>query len=250
MAELTLATFNMHGGVVPHHISLPRPGFRKRPHRGEYAALEAITALDADVIVLQETYRPDSGPSLVDAAAERLGFSAHEVVFGRGVLTPWPHLGRTGDADAGLAILTRLPVLSRSELPIRRVTLDPAPTRLALQLSLDVGSATLDLVGVHLTSRLPHGPPIQLRALARLVAALGRERPAVIAGDMNFWGPPVASLLPGWRRAVRGRTWPSHRPHSQIDHVLTRGAVDVLGAEILGPVGSDHRPVRVRLDVG
>jgi endonuclease/exonuclease/phosphatase family metal-dependent hydrolase len=248
--ELTLASFNLHGGVVPHRISAPRPGFRKRPHRGEFPALDVITAFAADVIVLQETYRPDTGPCLVDAVAEQLGFAAYEVVFGRGVLTPWPHLGRTGEADAGLAILTRLPVRQRRVLPIRAVWLDPAPSRCALHLELDVDGVALDVVGVHLTSRLPHGPPQQLRALARQTADLGRARPAVIAGDMNFWGPPVSALLPGWTRGLRGRTWPAHRPHSQIDHVLTRGPVDVLAAEVLGEVGSDHRPVRVRLRVG
>jgi endonuclease/exonuclease/phosphatase (EEP) superfamily protein YafD len=48
---------------------------------------------------------------------------------------------------------------------------------------------------------------------------------------------------------VKGRTWPASRPHSQIDHVLVRGPIDVEAADILGDVGSDHRPVRVRLHV-
>jgi endonuclease/exonuclease/phosphatase (EEP) superfamily protein YafD len=64
---------------------------------------------------------------------------------------------------------------------------------------------------------------------------------------LNFWGPPAAALLPGWRRAVRGRTWPAHRPHSQIDHVLVRDDVEALGGEVLPDVGSDHRPLRVTL---
>ena len=65
------------------------------------------------------------------------------------------------------------------------------------------------LVAVHLTSRLPHGPPLQLRRLARALPPPGT--PAVVAGDCNFWGPGVEALLPGWRRAVRGRTWPARR---------------------------------------
>ncbi len=73
------------------------------------------------------------------------------------------------------------------------------------------------------------------------------EQPTVIVGDFNLWGPAVAAMLPGWRRAVRGRTWPAHRPHSQIDHVLVRDDVDVVDATILGEVGSDHRPLRVTL---
>jgi endonuclease/exonuclease/phosphatase family metal-dependent hydrolase len=46
---------------------------------------------------------------------------------------------------------------------------------------------------------------------------------------------------------VRGRTWPAHRPHSQIDHVLVRDDVEVVDAAVLDEVASDHRPVRVTL---
>jgi endonuclease/exonuclease/phosphatase (EEP) superfamily protein YafD len=69
----------------------------------------------------------------------------------------------------------------------------------------------------------------------------------VIVGDFNLWGPAVSALLPGWRRAVRGRTWPAHRPHSQIDHVLVRDDVKVVDTAVLDEVGPDHRPVRVTL---
>ena len=47
---------------------------------------------------------------------------------------------------------------------------------------------------------------------------------AVLAGDMNTWGPLVHLFMPGWQRAVIGRTWPSWKPHSQIDHIMVRGA--------------------------
>ena len=101
---------------------------------------------------------------------------------------------------------------------------------------------------VHITSRLPHGPPLQLRRLARLLPPPGT--PAVVAGDCNFWGPAVEVLLPGWRRGVRGRTWPRAAPHSQIDHVLTRPAdVTVVSGRVLDDVGSDHLPIRVELEL-
>jgi endonuclease/exonuclease/phosphatase (EEP) superfamily protein YafD len=113
---------------------------------------------------------------------------------------------------------------------------------------LDVEGIAVQLVGVHLSSRLPHAPPIQLRRLARQVPAAGV--PTIVAGDCNFWGPGVRALFRGWRRAVRGRTWPATRPHSQIDHVLVRPAdIEVLGGRVLADVGSDHRPVRVRLRI-
>jgi endonuclease/exonuclease/phosphatase family metal-dependent hydrolase len=53
--------------------------------------------------------------------------------------------------------------------------------------------------------------------------------------------------MQGWDRPVRGRTYPSHRPHSQIDHVLVRGGIESIEGEVLAATPSDHRPVRARL---
>ena len=71
--------------------------------------------------------------------------------------------------------------------------------------------------------------------------------PQILAGDFNFWGPPVGVVMRGWKRPVRGRTYPARRPHSQIDHVLVRGGIEVLGGEVLAETPSDHRPIRARL---
>ena len=173
----------------------------------------------------------------------------HELELGRERLDPWPHLVKRGPSSGTrtLSVITRFPVRHRRELPVGRVVGDPARARAALQLELDVDGRPLQLVAVHLTSRLPHGPPLQLTRLRPQLPEA--PPPALLAGDFNFWGPPVRALLPGWRRAVVGRTWPARLPHSQIDHVLVRGDVTVLSGEVLADVGSDHRPVRVRLAV-
>ena len=67
---------------------------------------------------------------------------------------------------------------------------------------------------------------------------------------MNMWGPPASSFFRGWRRAVIGRTWPAHRPHSQLDHVLVTPAIEVVDARVADATGSDHRPVVVTLAPG
>jgi endonuclease/exonuclease/phosphatase (EEP) superfamily protein YafD len=108
-----------------------------------------------------------------------------------------------------------------------------------------VGNGVLTVHGTHV-SHLLQGSPVHYRELSRALARGGR--PAVLAGDMNLWGPAVSLQLPGWRRVVRGRTWPATRPHSQLDHVLVSGFVTGSGA-VLGPLGSDHRPVRAELVV-
>ena len=78
----------------------------------------------------------------------------------------------------------------------------------------------------------------------------GPYTPGVLAGDMNMWGWSVDRLVPrGWRRAVKGRTYPSPRPHSQTDHILVNEGVEVVGGEVVRQAMSDHRPVRARLRV-
>jgi endonuclease/exonuclease/phosphatase family metal-dependent hydrolase len=147
---------------------------------------------------------------------------------------------------SGIAVLTRRPLHHVGVLTVGPTFLDSAPRRTALDVELDIDGTPLRLVAVHLTSRLPHGPPIQLRRLARLLPPPGT--PTVVAGDHNFWGPGVVGLMPGWQRVVRGRTWPTRAPHSQIDHVLIRpGEIEVVDGRVLANLGSDHLPLRVEL---
>ncbi len=239
----TIASFNAHAGVQPRRNGRCEP----------YDLTGVVEALDADVTVVQETWWPDCSSSQVRLAAERTGAEMFELPFGRGTVDPWPHVRRdgSGQGNVGLAVLSRLPARVLGRLPFGRVLNDNTPERAGLHLEIDVPGGPIDLIGIHLTSRLPYGPPIQLR---RLRAQLPPPtRPAVVAGDFNFWGPGVVAFLPGWRRTVRGRTWPARRPHSQIDHILLRDGPSskmvVLDAEVLAECGSDHRPVRATLEV-
>jgi len=146
----------------------------------------------------------------------------------------------------GIAVLTRLPVVDHQEIDLGRLRRDRA-RRAALLVRLDVGGGrTLTVVGTHMT-HLSYGSPLQFTRLRHLLAPLVGDGPAVLVGDMNLWGPPVAALMPGWHRIVRGKTWPAWRPHSQVDHILARGPVRALRGEVLAMAGSDHRPVRAQL---
>jgi endonuclease/exonuclease/phosphatase family metal-dependent hydrolase len=105
----------------------------------------------------------------------------------------------------------------------------------------------LRVVGTHL-SHISQGSPRQIGVLRRALNEL-TPPPHVLGGDMNLWGPPLVVLLPGWARAVRGRTWPtwSWRPIAQPDHILVNGPVTVASGEVLHIDESDHFPVRARL---
>ena len=233
--DLSIASFNTHYGFAP---------FRSRP-RIPYDVEASLRRLDAEVIVIQELWRPDRRRGVVDDAADAMGLTVHYEETGPATgRTAWPHPVRHGEGSVGIAVVTALPVRRCASIPLGPTPTDPAPDRTALHVEIDVDGEPLQLVAVHLTSQLPHGPVLQLRRLAR---AAPRTGPAVIAGDCNFWGPGVRAFLRGWRRAVRGRTWPARRPHSQIDHILVRPDIRVMAGEVLADVGSDHRPVRAEL---
>ena len=113
-----------------------------------------------------------------------------------------------------------------------------------MRCTTDLGGREVTVHGTHM-SHITHWSPAQYRRLATLLPH--PDHAAVLAGDMNLWGPPVASFFPAWRRAVTGRTWPAHRPHSQLDHVLITPALAVVDARVVPTTGSDHRPVVVTL---
>ena len=150
----------------------------------------------------------------------------------------------------GIAILVRpsLPIEATRLLSMRTLRADRV-RRVALVVDLTVGGQPISVAGTHM-SHLHMGSYRNWAELRRQLRTSARPD-AVLAGDMNTWGPLVKRFMPGWKRAVIGPTWPAWRPHSQIDHILVRGdAVRPVAGVVLPHAGSDHRPVRAELDVG
>lgn len=138
--------------------------------------------------------------------------------------------------------MSKLPVVSTHAIELRQLRYDTA-TRGALRVDVETPGGRVAVVGTHM-SHFSRGSFVQIWQLRQELSRI--ELPAVLAGDMNLWGPPLVAQLPGWHRAVKGRTWPAWRPHSQPDHVLVRPPVKVLASEVLRVLGSDHLPVRAR----
>ncbi|HXW39103.1 MAG TPA: endonuclease/exonuclease/phosphatase family protein [Acidimicrobiales bacterium] len=262
-SSLVLASFNVHLGMD----GWGRP----------FDVSGACAALDADLLVLQECWTPDGDSSGTAARVARdLGYSvaaeatlAHIQRHGasadaddRWGPRPW-HLRRAFHFDHvrerrrptgrpslpgrwSIALLARVPVRDPATLWLERLRRDPAD-RAVLRVATDLGSRELTVMGTHM-AHVTDFSPLQYRRMTALLPPA--DTPAALAGDMNLWGPPVSSFFPAWRRAVVGRTWPAHRPHSQLDHVLITESVQVVEARVAGPSGSDHRPVVVRLALG
>jgi endonuclease/exonuclease/phosphatase family metal-dependent hydrolase len=264
-----LGTFNIHAGVD----GWGRP----------FDPVAACRAIDADVLVLEETWSPEDGPGIAGRVADAMGYAVREEALAGGRLAvPHPQAGDRwmpsldwrGASHAiyldserplggkirsspryqtarpgrwGVAVLSRLPITGSHVVDLGRLPRDRA-RRLAIVVTVEVGTVPVTVVGTHM-SHITYGAPRQYLTLRRHLRSTVGQGPAVLAGDMNLWGPPVVALLPGWRRALREKTWPAWRPHSHVDHVLVHGPLRVVEAEVLPMAGSDHRPVRVRLAV-
>lgn len=208
-----------------------------------------VRGLDADVVSLQEVWVPDGEPGSVPSLAADLGYDHVHVPLSLSRVDPRPaitHLPDEALGTWGVVVLSRLPVLGTRVVDLGRlVERWDVADRYGVLVDVGVGDVRVCVAGVHLSFALPNSAA-QLR---RLEGYLPTDRPSVVAGDCNLWGPAASAILRRHRRAVRGRTWPAHRPHSQLDHILVSPEVQVVRGEVLGEAGSDHRPIRATLSV-
>jgi endonuclease/exonuclease/phosphatase family metal-dependent hydrolase len=229
--DLVLASLNVHGGR----------GADGTPFDVAGACLQ----LNADVIVLQETWRPDEEPDPVARAVQELGTRVIRAdLLSR---TDLRILGIAGDPTPGrwgLAVLTTLPVVGYELADLGRFPGDLSSRAAQLVTVATPPGPGLRVVNTHLTHRF--FSPVQLMRLVRRLAA--DETPTVIVGDLNMPGP-VSGLAVGYSPAVNGRTFPAHRPLVQLDHMLTSRDVRAQDGEVLPPCGSDHRAIRARVQV-
>jgi endonuclease/exonuclease/phosphatase family metal-dependent hydrolase len=239
MPELTLGSLNLHMGRGPGGHAAPR-----------YDVLAACKEVDTDVLVLQEAWVPDGEDGHVEEVAGALGYrvagtfaAARATCHDRVRLVA--RTGTAGDGDWVLAVLSRLPVRTAEVVPTTPQLRRDEARRAVVRAVVEAGGAPFTVVGAHMPV-LKH--PVWRQVPAVRAALPDPAAPAAFAGDMNMWGWCADRMAgPGWRRAVRGRTYPAHRPHSQTDHILVTPPVAVVASEVLRQVMSDHRPVRARL---
>jgi endonuclease/exonuclease/phosphatase family metal-dependent hydrolase len=263
-APLRVATYNLHAGVD----GWGRPS----------DVVDAAAGLDADVLFVQEAWRGDGGVDLAAEIAARTGATALVVPLAAGArVTGGAGSARWHPASAMLVgnrglyldsvralpdrqrgrlaaargvergewcvgLVTRLPVVREATLTLRELPRDRS-RRLVVTATLAHETGPLEVVALH-GAHLSHGSLGQYRELvADLDARLDPGSPAVLGGDLNCWGVLARRVLRGWTQAARGATWPSWRPHSQLDHLFVRGPVRVVAGRAVDRRGSDHRPV-------
>ncbi len=194
-------------------------------------SMDAFVALareqKADLVVVLERYH-FQGYAWADALADRFAYR----------LT-------CGEADCGNNILSRWPLERLGVVTSPWHDRPDNPSYLAARVHRPGGAFTL--VTAHLGQ--PFDQAIQDAQADWLVARL-RELPGplILSGDFNAapWSPLIRRIMAGGslaRLSTTGPTWPSSALFIgiPIDHVLgDAGAED---AQVLGDIGSDHRPI-------
>jgi endonuclease/exonuclease/phosphatase family metal-dependent hydrolase len=197
---------------------------------------DVIREIDADLIGVQEVFRPQAL-----GLAERLGV---EVAMG-------PTRERDGQLY-GNAILTRLAIRGSRTFDLSRPDREP---RGGIRLDLALADSLLHLFNVHFG--------LKIRERAAQVRMLVREHilhdeltgPRVVVGDLNewFWFPGAVGRT--LRRELHGprirRTHPAPLPLFPLDRIYWDRDLAADGFHVhrsrLARVASDHLPVVARL---
>jgi endonuclease/exonuclease/phosphatase family metal-dependent hydrolase len=235
MAELTVANYNTHWGV--------------RRSGKPFDVVEPALALEADVLVLEEVWRPNGGPCFVDAIAEAMGATVHEAVFmsDRNPAKPRKVVPPPGPpGTCGISVVSRLPVLHVRDLELPHAQGDLVLRRHSLIVTVAVDGIPVTIAAMHASHRLWGSLP-QVKRVHQVLAET--HNPTAIVGDLNMWGPVVGLVVPDRSRAVIGRTWPAWLPHSQIDHIWVDDRLVALDGGVGPATKSDHRPIWARLEV-
>ncbi|MBL8215958.1 MAG: endonuclease/exonuclease/phosphatase family protein [Bryobacterales bacterium] len=211
-------------------------------------------AAGADVYLLQEVYKPATGPSLADTLAQQLGMHAFFTPSNPGPL----------GSQIGIAILSRYPLQDPRVLDLPRCDLRfRSRTRVAQKAIAKTPNGHVTVYNLHLDTRVNLDERLnQLRPV--LTDAQSTRTPVLIGGDFNtnplHW---VGNVVPfpgttqakgtheymrrlGFRSALPLGTVTHDLPGFQLDWVFVKG-LNVRAANVAPLPISDHHVVRVQL---
>ena len=258
--ELRIATFNLLHGRSVDHLQVDEADLRA-----------AATAIDADVLGLQEVDRLQDLSSSVDqtaVVADTLGATHWRFVPALhgtpGRSATWTTAAEDDGAltlgpTYGVGLVSRLPVREwhvRRFAPapvtmplmvpgVKGLTRIPDEPRVALAAVVDGPRGPMTVVTAHL-SFVPGWNVAQLRGLTKWALAL--PGPRLLVGDFNLPGA-IARAATSWVQLARVATYPSYRPRVQFDHVFSHGIAEssVRDVQALRLPVSDHCALRVDL---
>lgn len=243
-------------------VTLPFTDRRRRLNE----LLERLPAYDADLVLLQEAFRP----ALAREVAGRLnGFHADGMHGRSRRLGPLPM-----DAAGGLATFARWPITATRFIPARRVAGMKPDEKIGrkgwMWTTVETPDGPVHVGNVHLyAGTSPRDARVRSIQTAHLLRTVPADGPVILAGDFNMSGgyefpakgPNGFDLLAeaGFREVADGTTdgiatmstarnkWarltPWHKPDRRLTQVFLRGSLAVATPPALcfdDPPVSDH----------
>jgi endonuclease/exonuclease/phosphatase family metal-dependent hydrolase len=197
-----------------------------------------ITAVDPDVVALQEVDSCVTRTEGVDQATVLASLTGMHSVFG--------HFMDYQGGRYGMALLSRLPIVESTS---HRLPDGEEPrTALAVTLRLPDGDEDVVVIGIHFY----RSEEERLAQARRLIEIYKTETsPVILAGDFNSTrSSPVMDLIgQQWSIPDKGNahfTFPADGPEREIDFIAFRPAdrFTVVASRVIPDmVASDHRPV-------
>ncbi|UUN25271.1 endonuclease/exonuclease/phosphatase family protein [Streptomyces sp. FIT100] len=242
---LRVASYNIHYGADSGNVFDPA------------RTAEAIRAMDADIVGLQEVdVRWSDRSEFRDVATELANMLDMYVSFA-------PIYTTGEDGGFGVAILSRHPVRSAENHDLTRLSTQepnpvPKPMPGFLEVVVKVKGTPVHVYTTHLDFRSdPAVRAAQVRETVDIMAddcsPKGKCPAQVLTGDFNA-GPDAAELSPlwsgltdTWTASDPGFTYPAVTPEKRIDFVTVSDAFTVRNTVVPQALASDHRPVLAEL---
>ncbi|MGH2698254.1 MAG: endonuclease/exonuclease/phosphatase family protein [Actinomycetota bacterium] len=249
--NLRVATYNIQAGAgMDRQFDLERQ-------------IEALRAIDADIISLQEVDVNWSARSeWRDLATEIAGALGMNAFFGH-IYQSDPPAPDQPPRQFGIAMLSRYPILSAENHEITRLSTqvpdpEPEPAPGFPEILVNVRGAHVHVYGTHLDFRADPGVrEMQVADMLRIMAR-DRGRRQILLGDFNTrpdapeLGPLWAYVADAWvvaNGAEGGLTFPANTPNRRIDYVAVSPRVQVREVSVPQTFASDHFPVTAELMV-
>lgn len=219
--SLTVMTYNLHQSF----------GMDNKLDLREVA--DTIRQADPDIVGLQEA---DAGrvPSL----------SVDQVLWLSRSLNMYSVYGPSWGNTYGVALLSKYPILSHE----RHLLVSEEQQRACLEARIDVGGRTLTFFSVHLGLN----PEERHRQLDELLVYTTRApSPKILVGDLNAYpdSQEIDRVLEQFEHSFAiagtgdGYTSPADTPMQTIDYIFVSPDIEVLSAEVIPALASDHLPV-------
>lgn len=236
---LSVLTFNIHGARTETDYDLS-------------AIAEEIRARDVDVVLLQEVDRHQLRSGLDDQPALLARELGMHMAFGRNVVRR-PAVADGPRQEYGTAILSRFPIRARRNLHLPN---QPGLERRGLlQVTIDLDGQPVHVYTTHLQHTSGAVRVQQIRAIRAVVA--NDPVPHLLGGDLNATPESRTAritqgfLVDAWSVAGDrlGLTVPERTPRRRIDYVWHDENWRTTSARTFGSRISDHRALRVGLEL-